>query len=194
MIIPQMSPAELFGYAIFVLVMAGVLAGILGFVLTFSIGLGKMALAAVPDVLSKIKNYFATPSDRGFELNWFLRQFFRLFSERMSERWYEARQHTYRSVWVSLMCAFGICEVVRYEYTSRTDDSRMYTKTVVYWWKFIFEKKSRLHRFLFTQWSVIRPHMAIDADAPYQIFRAGHNVIWDFMNGSFDREELPMPN
>lgn len=188
--IPQFSPAEFFAYS-FIFLLAGiVIVAALAFVITYSVGAANMALKATPGILKKVTKYFATPSDRGFELNWFLRQFFRLFSERMSERWYEARQHTYRGVWVSLMCAFGICEVVRYEYTSRTDDSRMYTKTVVYWWKFIFEKKSRLHRFLFTQWSVIRPHMAIDADSPYQIFRAGHNVIWDFMSGSFEHEEL----
>lgn len=192
MTIPSMSPMELFGYMFVALIGLFVVAFVVSYAVGISLGLANMTLRKMPIIGETIVKHFATPSDNGFELNWFLRQFFLLFSERMSERWYEARQHTYQGVWVSLMCAFGICEVVRYEYTSRTDDCRMYTKTVVYWWKFMFEKKSRLHRFLFTQWSVIRPHMAIDADSPYQIFHAGHNVIWDFMNGSLHGEDLPV--
>ncbi len=189
MVIPQIEPLELVIYMFTGMVVITTVVFILGYVLTLSIGLAGVSLRALPSLGKAFVNRFGSPVDRSFELNWGLRQFFGLFSERMSERWYEARCHAYRGIWVSLMCAFGICEVVRYEFTSKTDDSRMYSKTVVYWWKFIFEKKSSLHRFLFSQFSEVRPHMPIDADGPYQILRAGHNVIWDFMNGSFGSHE-----
>lgn len=45
------------------------------------------------DMSKSVTGYFGSPVDGSFELAWFMRQFFRLFSVRISERWYEAKGH-----------------------------------------------------------------------------------------------------
>lgn len=157
--------------------------GILIFVITVSGGLAMHVVNNTPTWLGVAHKYFSTPSDRNYETAWFFRQFFRLFSERMSERWYEAKAYTKQSNWISLLCALGIATVVRYDFFSKTDDSRMYFKVKIWYWKLSFksrkERKSIIENFA----EQLHPQLAMDADGLYQIFIAGENVTWDYMNG-----------
>lgn len=183
MTIPSITPMELFGYLFIGLVFLTVVGFLLGYVLTLSIGLANMTLRKLPTVSESFFRYFGTPSSKKLELDWGLKQFFALFNKQMSERWYEARAHTYQGVWISLLCAFNIVTIVRFEFESKKDDCRYYTKIKTWKWTLSFKSGQEKMKFLLSEVDNVRPHMPIDAGCLYQIFVAGDNVVWDYVNG-----------
>lgn len=79
--------------------------------------LSLLLASSIPaNFYKRAKCYFGSPLDGSFELDWTLRQFYRLFSVNASERWYEARSFCWRGVFVSTLCAVGLIHVVRITY------------------------------------------------------------------------------
>ncbi|WP_396190514.1 hypothetical protein [Flavobacterium sp.] len=161
---------------------------IVTFIVTVGVGLGIMTLKKIPHMLECMWNYFSTPTSEKLEFDWFFYKFFELFSHAMGQRWYEARALAYRSVWLSLLCAFGIAQIVRYEYDCTTDDyCRMITKCKVYYFtpdEVLFKDHMK---FLVTQAVAVRDELGSEAGGVYQIFVCGKNVVWDFMSGPSGR-------
>lgn len=98
--------------------------GLLIFVITVSGGLAMHVINKTPAWLGVFHKYFSSPSDNTYESAWFFRQFFRLFSLGMSERWYEARSYLRQSLFRSFLCAFGVLVIARYDFESKTEDNR----------------------------------------------------------------------
>lgn len=161
------------------------------FVIVFATGLAKMTLVNIPSISAKAKKYFGTPDKQKFELNWFFRQFFLIFNKNMSERWYETRAHVYQSVLVSMLSTFGIATVVRYEFFSKTDHNRVYTKTKIWYFTLSFKTQRERMKFIESYAEELRPSLNADADSLYQIFIAGENVVWDYMNGGLGKYRKP---
>lgn len=82
--------------------------------------LGMLSLllaSSIPaNFYKRAKEYFGSPLDGSFEFDWTLKQFYKLFSDHVSERWYESRAHCNRGVFVSTLCAWGLIHVVRITY------------------------------------------------------------------------------
>lgn len=132
----------------------------------------------------KIFEYFATPGG-GYhkpklELNWTGRQFFYLLSRGMGERWYEARAHLYRGVFISILSAFHLIHIVRIEYETNRDGYVSYVVFITHGFQSLQTLKKKLPK-----WIKEKKSQAKDASYWYQTFVCGHNVIGDFMNGDF---------
>ncbi|MDD2879705.1 MAG: hypothetical protein PHQ58_04665 [Rhodoferax sp.] len=82
--------------------------------------LGMLSLllaSSIPaNFYKRAKEYFGSPLDGSFEFDWTLKQFYKLFSDNVSERWYESRAHCNRGVVISTLCAWGLIHVVRITY------------------------------------------------------------------------------
>lgn len=129
----------------------------------------------------KIFEYFATPGrEKHVELDWGLKQFFELFSEKMGQRWYEARAHLYQGVFISLLSAFHLIHIVRIEYQTTREDYTSYVIVKTHGFQSLKTLKKKLPK-----WTKEKKSQAKDADYWYQTFVSGHNVISDFMNGDF---------
>lgn len=127
--------------------------------------------------------YFGTPcGGRGdksrLELNWTGRQFFYLFSRGMGERWYEARAHLNRDVFISVLSAFHLIHIVRIEYETSRDGYISWVSFVTHGFQSLATLKTKL-----PNWIKEKKAEAKDAQHWYQTFVAGHNVIGDWMNG-----------
>jgi hypothetical protein len=128
-----------------------------------------------------VLKYFGTPGrEKQLELNWGLRQFFYLFSEKMGQRWYEARCHTYSGVFISLLATFRLIYIIRFEYGTEIEDRMVVKKCVIHGFRSYENLLS------------IIPAMAVEKQEQtegalywYQTFVAGHNVVGDFCNGFF---------
>lgn len=119
-------------------------------------------------------SYFRTPSDDGFELDWVMRQFFRLFSTAASERWYEARCLIYQSVGKSLLCAFGFINIVQYDFYT-DDDGRIkwYTEIIIG-----FKNTDNFRKEILSAQNMLRVREKYNkVNDPHQIFIAGQNVV-----------------
>lgn len=126
---------------------------------------------------SELFEYFACPSSKTFELDWTGRQFLRLFSEGMSERWYESRAHLYQGFWMSLLATLHLVHVVRIEYETSRDGYVSFVTVIVHGFQSIDTLKKKLPKL--TQEN---KKYAKDASHWYQTFVTGHNVVNDFMN------------
>lgn len=175
--------------------------------LIFVVGIAMMFLPG--------KKFYTTPSEGKFELNWTLRQILSRFStqtrDTMADRWYEAREHLHKGVFVSLCCAFGLIRLIRIDLMHNTGDFGRYKVLVVPGW-ISYEKMMSNHEWyvqrarrelclsLVTpmhEWDAKQSHKKkkskirseekdIHADGRnyyyYQTFVAGRNVVKDFMN------------
>lgn len=136
-----------------------------------------------------ISGYFGSPVDGKFELAWFLRQFLRLFSVRISQRWYEAKGHRRVNTLLALCCAFGLCEVVQYSFGDMENDDRFFTSTKVYWFRFMFSDKIHIVGKLIKQDNIDKIKNQIKKKNGYNpawldsIFICGYNVAYDSFNG-----------
>ena len=132
----------------------------------------------------KIFEYFATPcsgyKDKTLELNWSGRQFFYLFSKGMGERWYEARAHLYRGVFISLLSAFHLIHIVRIEYETSRDGYMSFVVFITHGFQSLATLQKKM-----PDWIKQKKSQAKDAQYWYQTFIAGHNVVGDCMNGDF---------
>lgn len=148
------------------------------FVLLLVFVTGFIIGVIVRDVMngSSFMNYFGTPSQEKLELNWSLRQFFMLFSNKAGQRWYESRQHLYRGVFVSLLCAFGLINLVRLDFETSECDCISYVVFVTH----RFQSKKDMVKKL-PVWIKEYKHKAKDAKYFHQMFIAGHNVVCDSM-------------
>lgn len=129
---------------------------------------------------SSFMKYFGTPSQERLELNWSLRQFFMLFSNKAGKRWYESRQHLYRGVFVSLLCTFGLINLVRLEFGTSEDGRVSYVVFITHG----FQSKQDMIKKL-PVWINKYKHKAKDAQYFYQLFIAGHNVVLDWMTDHY---------
>jgi hypothetical protein len=134
------------------------------------------ALVPVIIIISNIDE-LRSPVDNKLEFdNWFVRQFISLFSKRCGNRWYESRAHLFRGVFVSLLCTFGLIDIVRYEF-EENDTNGWYTTSTRFYFGFrsysALLKKTR---------SDINHVRATTKNAGYfhQVFIAGHNVAYNF--------------
>ena len=121
-------------------------------------------------------NYFGTPSQEKLELNWSLRQFFMLFSNKAGKRWYDSRQHLRRGVFVSLLCTFGLINLVRLEFETSEHDRVSYVVFITHG----FQSKKDMVKKL-PVWIKEYKHKAKDGKYFYQMFIAGYNVVCDAM-------------
>ena len=125
-------------------------------------------------------DYFGTPSKGKLELNWSLRQFFMLFSNKAGKRWYESRQHLHRGVFVSLVCTFGLINLVRLEFGTSEDGRVSYVVFITHG----FQSKQDMIKKL-PVWINKYKHKAKDAQYFYYLFIAGHNVVLDWMTDHY---------
>jgi hypothetical protein len=108
--------------------------------------------------------------------NWFVRNFLSLFNKQCGNRWYESRALLYRGVFVSLLCTFGLIDIVRYEFEREGHDN----------W-FVYEVKYyvgfRTYSSLLKKTQIDIPKVqekTKEAGYFYQVFIAGHNVVYDY--------------
>lgn len=135
--------------------------------------------------VSEVKKYFGSPCDEKFDLNWSTRQFFRIFSKPMSERWYESRAHLRAGIWTSLACTFGLVTLVSADFMYDHDDSRGISEKLCYgFWVLPGNHKERMLELIAEAGEIGEGISKKDQPVSlYQIFIAGENVVWDWMNG-----------
>ena len=122
-------------------------------------------------------DHLRNPLDNKIQINnWFVKQFISLFSKRCSRRWYESRALLHRGVFVSLLCTFGLIDIVRYEFEMINTGGWYTTKVKLY---LGFRSYSAL---LEKTKSDVSKVQAATKDAGYfnQVFIAGHNVSYNF--------------
>lgn len=147
---------------------------VIAFVISFSLGF----IAANKMHGTKMYDYFASPCGNNLELDWGGRQFFRLFSKGMSERWYEARAHLNRGVFISLLATFHLIHIVRIEFETSKENLHSYDTMFVHGFQSLKTLKEKLPKLIEQART-----KAKDAQYYYQTFISGHNIIHDFMNG-----------
>ena len=142
------------------------------FILLFVFVTGFVTGVIIRDAMKggSFMNYFGTPSEEKLELNWSLRQFFMLFSNKAGKRWYESRQHLYRGVFVSLLCTLGLINLVRLEFETSEHDRISYVVFITHG----FQSKQDMIKKL-PIWINKHKHKAKDARYFHQMFIAGHN-------------------
>lgn len=142
----------------------------------------------ISDKGKKIHKYLASPVSNKLELDWSVRQLFMLFSKKRGDLWYEARVHLNKSVIKSLLCVFKIIYLVRIDLI---DDNQERGKSRT----FVLHGFQSLESVMKKSGQLINKFMEeVNSDLKeedrmfyYQTFVAGHNVVADFMNGSFVR-------
>lgn len=157
---------------------------------------GGLIVAVLKDIFvnnKRIREYFGTPSNGKIELNWGLQQFFLLFSLPMAKRWYEAREHCYCSFFMSLLCAFKLVTIVRFDCTFDSDYCRgRYFNEAYAFWVLEEDPLDRLKQLIKDS-----KHYTETTDTQEdklnlnQIFICGENVIWDAYNGGFGKYQKP---
>lgn len=159
----------------------GVVAALLIFGVVFALTwfLLDVIGAAIALMFRSLSKYFRSPSDGKVHLDWALRQFFVLFSTRAGTRWYEARVFIHSGLFVSLMCAFGICEVVRYLFVDQDED---HTCSVyqVHWLRHIFTSNQEIKQLLYQQVSSVQQKIkgsSLGKNWCLFIFHAGSTII-----------------
>lgn len=120
------------------------------------------------------QEYLCTPSSGKLELNWTTRQVLALFSKGASKRWYEARAHLGRGVFVSLLAAFHLVYVIRIEYETDKDSVLCYSTKIIHGFQSLNDIMKKL--------PVLSNTMRHEkATCYYQTFVSGHNIVHDFM-------------
>jgi hypothetical protein len=109
--------------------------------------------------------------------NWFVRQFISLFNKRSAKRWYESRTHLNRNIFVSLLCAFGLVDIVRFEFEKNGHD---YWHTYEIKYYFGLRSYNCLLKKALGDISAVKEETENAGDY-YELFIAGHNVAHDFM-------------
>lgn len=131
----------------------------------------------------KVRNYLGNPTDNKFSLNRTLRQCLRLVSDAAAERWYESRAILKQSVFVSLLAAIKLVTIVRFDFTSSDGADSLYMEIALYdFWTLPSSRRLRIEM-LEKEGVVLKTQLGSKADSLYQIFVAGENVIWDWVNG-----------
>lgn len=140
-----------------------------------------------------VKDYFGSPVDGKLELDWSMKQFLSIFSKGMSDRWYEARAHLKTGVGLALLCTFGIVKLVRFDYMYEHDDAKgRFENTCYAYWALPGNAKKRIQE-LQAEAEELGDELS-KKDQPlylYQIFIAGENVVWDYMNGGLGKYRKP---
>lgn len=149
-------------------------------IFTFVMGLIIGTMIAHKLEGTKFLTYLGSPINGRLELNWSLRQFLALFSKGMAERWYEAREHLNRGIFISLLSTCHLIHIVRLDYETTRENHFVTTQFIVHGFQSIQTLKKKL-----PQWISDKKKGLKDADYWYQSFVAGHNVVSDFMNGYF---------
>ena len=140
----------------------------------------------IADKGKKIHHHLASPVNDKLELNWTGRQLFLLLSKGCSERWYEARAHLHQGFFKSLICAFGFIYLVRIDLiddNQEKGESRVFTFHGFQSLEDVMKKTATIVK-VYT----LEVNATLDKDEKvsyYQTFIAGHNVVGDFMDGSF---------
>lgn len=149
-------------------------------IFTFVMGLIIGTMVAHKLEGTKFLEYLGSPINGRIELNWSLRQVLALFSKGMSERWYEAREHLHRGVFISLLSTLHLIHIVRFDYATTREDYYGTVTFIVHGFQSVQTLKTQM-----PQWIKDKKTEVKDADYWYQSFVAGHNVVSDFMNGYF---------
>lgn len=149
------------------------------FLAAFGVTAAVLAALAIAMAFVVIRNFegLKSPSTNRLELDWSVREFLGLFSKRMSQRWYEARAHLKRSVFVSLFCTLGFIDIVCYDFDMGTDGRHVINVKVYFGYRSCASliKKTK---------EDIPLVQAKTEGAKYfeQVFIAGYNVAYDIYN------------
>lgn len=131
----------------------------------------------------KARNYLGNPSDNKLSLNCTMRQCLCLVSDAAGDRWYESRAVLRRSVFVSLLAAIKVVTVVRFDFTSPDDADSLYAEIALYAFWVLPSRRRLRTKMLEREAAVLKTQLSGKTDSLYQIFVAGDNVIWDWVNG-----------
>jgi hypothetical protein len=105
--------------------------------------------------------------------DWFVRQFISLFNRQCGNRWYESRAHLRRGVFVSLLCAFSLIDIVRYEFETG-EYGRFVTGAKFY---LGFRSYRALLKKVISDKNKVQSSIK-EAQYFSQVFIAGHNVAY----------------
>jgi hypothetical protein len=119
-----------------------------------------------------MKQYFLCPANGTFDLNWFIHQFFALFSKQMSQRYYETVAHCNKGQLIGLLCAIGVIDVVRYSFLVTSDSG---VSKVVYYHGFRSYKDLQLVAIRNTKTVALTLPQAQYVDS---ILIAGYNQVY----------------
>lgn len=138
----------------------------------------------------KFLDRFRAPTDGTFQLNWGLREFFKIFSKDMSERWYECRTHCNQGILVSLLSAFHLVWVVRGEFFIEGEDDRIgYVYSYIHGFQSVNTVFKKYKKYLDNDPEFDKIYKERNFNGVYQVFIAGHNVVADFMSGYLQIED-----
>lgn len=155
---------------------------VINFIFSFFLGmlvtLGLLALnLSGQGAVQRVKRYFGSPLDYSFHWDWAIKQFYKLFSEGASERWYESRTHCNRNFFVSMLCAIGLIHVVRFTYAE--EEGRL----VKYRYKYVIyhalRKESELRALIKKQIKAFDSDQTTPMFYFEGLFIAGRNVVTD---------------
>jgi hypothetical protein len=113
-------------------------------------------------------------------VDWKIKETLEVFSHKAGRRWYEARQHLHRGVFISVLCCVGIICVGRVEYETDKDYRHVYVD-------FVFLRpfsKSKLLVKLKELPEKLK-HKAKEPTGWYQTFLAGDNMVGDVYSGYY---------
>lgn len=125
----------------------------------------------------KIVNYFVSPSRGEFNFDWFGRQFLSLFSNKMANRWYEARTHLNCNFIISVLVTLHIINVGRVMFELNEEYNRYESIIVV---THGFQSRKSLVKNIDNLIFKAKKHTTSDCYY-YQTFISGYNVVHDFM-------------
>lgn len=154
----------------------------------FGIVLGYFLFDKEQKALKEFKKFLSSPVNERLEVNWTTRQLLSLVSKRASERWYEARAHLHQNIFLSMLCALHLIQLVRVDFID-DDQQRVRCKTfTLHGFQSIDTIMKQSERLIKVASEEINKELSEDNKMSYyQTFVAGYNVVEDFMNGSFVR-------
>ncbi len=146
--------------------------------------LGVVVGLIVIFLVTRKREYFASPSSNKIELNCAVKQALKLISYKAGQRWYEARALLFLGIFTSVLCALKLIHLVRIDFMHNDESHGRSTVIKIPGWV-KYEKILDDH-----EWWVekARTQLKLNGDEGrknywyYQTFIAGHNIVKDFMN------------
>lgn len=152
----------------------------------FGIILGYFLFDKEQKALKEFKKFLSSPMDERLEINWTTRQLLSLVSKPASERWYEARAHLHQNIFLSILCALHLIQLVRVDFIDDDQQRGRCKVFILHGFQSIYTIMKQSERLIkVTQEEVNKETSEDNKMSYYQTFVAGHNVVEDFMNGSF---------
>lgn len=137
------------------------------------------------NIIETIKNSLGRPTDGVVELNWGGKKLFGFFSDKAAQRWYEARAHLGYGVIISLLATFKLIYLIRIDLIDSNMSRGKSYKRVLHGFQSLDKVIKKAQAISLKVEEQYNKENSENNMSYYQTFIAGHNVVGDFVNGSF---------